>query len=799
MGRELASTLHLLRSQSKDLTCKDQESASGDLQKLYDTWEFHENDVMNAQAKLRSIRAKLATLEGKIALSIIESQKIVEEKQRRVDCARRALQLLQTTTIIWPNSASEVLLTGSCDGWTTQGVVARPPNISRKIRDMLRAKAVHGNSLLTAKGVNLEVQALMSIKAALKDSHGVLAKWDSDAADPCSWTMVTCSTDYLVIGLGTPSQSLSGILSPSIGNLTNLLSVLLQNNNISVPLPTELGGLSKLQTLDLSDNLFTGDIPSSLANLESLQSLLWTSGNSLLTAKGVNLEVQALMSIKAALKDSHGVLAKWDSDAADPCSWTMMNSKPKLSGILSPSIGNLTNLLSVLLQNNNISVPLPTELGGLSKLQTLDLSDNLFTGDIPSSLANLESLQSLLWTSGNSLLTAKGVNLEVQALMSIKAALKDSHGVLAKWDSDAADPCSWTMVTCSTDYLVIGLGTPSQSLSGILSPSIGNLTNLLSVLLQNNNISVPLPTELGGFSKLQTLDLSDNLFTGDIPSSLANLESLQSLRLNNNSLSGAIPLSMANMTQLTFLDLSSNNLSGPVPRLLSKTFSILGNPMICATGKEQDCNRSKPMPLSLNSNNQKQRCEEVCLGNMRRFQFRELQDGTIVAVKRLKDGNAIGGEIQFQTEVEMISLAVHRNLLRLYGFCMTTTERRLVYPYMSNGSVALRLKSKPALDWGTRKCISLGAGRGLLYLHEQCDPKIIHRDVKAANILLDDYCEAVVGDFGLAKLLDHRDSQVTTAVRGTVGHIAPEYLSTGQSSEKTDVFGKPKGSYARLG
>lgn len=99
------------------------------------------------------------------------------------------------------------------------------------------------------------------------------------------------------------------------------------------------------------------------------------------------------------------------------------------------------------------------------------------------------------------------------------------------------------------------------------------------------------------------------------------------------------------------------------------------------------------------------------------------------------------------------------------------------------------LAAKPALTWGTRKQIAMGAARGLLYLHEQCDPKIIHRDVKAANILLDDYCEAVVGDFGLAKLLDHTDSHVTTAVRGTVGHIAPEYLSTGQSSEKTDVFG----------
>lgn len=77
----------------------------------------------------------------------------------------------------------------------------------------------------------------------------------------------------------------------------------------------------------------------------------------------------------------------------------------------------------------------------------------------------------------------------------------------------------------------------------------------------------------------------------------------------------------------------------------------------------------------------------------------------------------------------------------------------------------------------------------MLYLHEQCDPKIIHRDVKAANILLDQDFEAIVGDFGLAKLLDHQESHVTTAVRGTVGHIAPEYLSTGQSSEKTDVFG----------
>ncbi|XP_043699621.1 protein NSP-INTERACTING KINASE 1-like [Telopea speciosissima] len=472
----------------------------------------------------------------------------------------------------------------------------------------------------------------------------------------------------------------------------------------------------------------------------------------------------------------------------------------------------------------------------------------------------------LIWTPVSCLLSPKGVNFEVQALMAIKASLEDPHGVLDDWDGDSVDPCSWTMVTCSSESLVIALGTPSQNLSGTLSPSIGNLTNLQKVLLQNNNISGPIPAELGRLLQLQTLDLSNNIFTGEIPSSLSLLQKLQYLRLNNNSLYGPLPMSLANMTQLAFLDLSYNNLSGPVPGFPARTFNIVGNPLICATGSEKDCYGTMPMPLSFSSNasqdaqssrrpkNQKvalafgsslgcicllilgfglllwwrQRHnqqiffdvndlhhEEVCLGNLKRFQFRELQiatdnfnsknilgkggfgnvykgylqDGTLVAVKRLKDANAIGGEIQFQTEVEMISLAVHRNLLRLFGFCMTSTEKLLVYPYMSNGSVASRLKAKPALDWGTRKRIALGAARGLLYLHEQCDPKIIHRDVKAANILLDDYCEAVVGDFGLAKLLDHRDSHVTTAVRGTVGHIAPEYLSTGQSSEKTDVFG----------
>ncbi|XP_078443878.1 putative LRR receptor-like serine/threonine-protein kinase At2g23950 isoform X2 [Wolffia australiana] len=488
--------------------------------------------------------------------------------------------------------------------------------------------------------------------------------------------------------------------------------------------------------------------------------------------------------------------------------------------------------------------------------------------------------------SGNSS-AFEPLNHEVVALIEIKGALRDPDGVLKNWDKDSADPCSWAMVTCSSENRVIVLGAPSQNLSGSLAGAIANLTYLQQVLLQKNNISGAIPMELGMLRKLNTLDLSSNAFSGAVPESLGHLTSLHYLRLNNNSLSGPFPPSLARIPQLSFLDVSFNNLSGPVPPLpATRTFksdktlsssssssslkvrcfssrSMQGNPLICGGDAEGECSKTEvgsppsPSPLlqrktktrkvavavatTLSSalalalffclllwrRNQRRQCilgvsekEEGGamageMGNLRQFSLRELQaatenfsarnvlgkggfgnvykgrlgDGTAVAVKRLKDVGGPAGEAQFRTELEMISLAVHRNLLRLVGFCVSPGERLLVYPFMPNGSVAARLRGKPALDWTRRKKIAAGAARGLLYLHEQCDPKIIHRDVKAANILLNEAWEAVVGDFGLAKLLDHDDSHVTTAVRGTVGHIAPEYLSTGQSSDKTDVFG----------
>ncbi|XP_073277963.1 somatic embryogenesis receptor kinase 1-like isoform X2 [Primulina huaijiensis] len=449
-----------------------------------------------------------------------------------------------------------------------------------------------------------------------------------------------------------------------------------------------------------------------------------------------NAEGDALNALKSNLADPNNVLQSWDPTLVNPCTWFHV------------TCNNDNSVTRVDLGNANLSGTLSPQLGLLPNLQYL----NIITGRIPSEL--------------------------------------------------------------------------------------GNLTSLVSLDLYLNSLIGPIPDTLGKLQKLRFLRLNNNSLTGEIPRSLTTIMTLQVLDLSNNQLTGRIPVD-GSFQLFTPISFANNNLeelpASPPPPLppSSQSSSRVAN---SATGAIAGgvaagaallfagpaialawFRRRKPEDHFFDVPAEED--PEVHLGQLKRFSLRELQvasddfsnknilgkggfgkvykgrlaDGSLVAVKRLKEERTQGGELQFQTEVEMISMAVHRNLLRLRGFCMTPTERLLVYPYMANGSVASCLRERPEtqspLDWPKRKRIALGSARGLAYLHDHCDPKIIHRDVKAANILLDEDFEAVVGDFGLAKLMDYKDTHVTTAVRGTIGHIAPEYLSTGKSSEKTDVFG----------
>lgn len=471
---------------------------------------------------------------------------------------------------------------------------------------------------------------------------------------------------------------------------------------------------------------------------------------SLLRRGFANTEGDALQSFKNNVNDPNNVLQSWDATLVNPCTWFHVTCNDGQS------------VIRLDLGNAQLSGGLVAQLGQLPNLQYLELYSNNITGPVPEEL--------------------------------------------------------------------------------------GNLTSLVSLDLYENNLTGTIPASLGRLSKLRFLRLNNNDMTGMIPVSLTTINTLQVLDLSANNLQGSVPVngSFSLFTPISFQN--NSKLCGPaVARQCPGAPPFSPPPPFAQPPPEKQkakgasppavfggvgagaallfailatifalLRRRKPHESYFDVPAEED--PEVHLGQLKRFSLRELQvatdgfsqknilgkgafgkvykgrlaDGSLVAVKRLKDERSSAGELQFQTEVEMISMAVHRNLLRLRGFCMSPTERLLVYPYMSNGSVASclreRLENQPALDWPKRKCIALGSARGLSYLHDHCDPKIIHRDVKAANILLDDVFEAVVGDFGLAKLMDYKDTHVTTNVCGTIGHIAPEYLSTGKSSEKTDVF-----------
>ncbi|KAL3631895.1 Proline-rich receptor-like protein kinase perk1 [Castilleja foliolosa] len=166
-----------------------------------------------------------------------------------------------------------------------------------------------------------------------------------------------------------------------------------------------------------------------------------------------------------------------------------------------------------------------------------------------------------------------------------------------------------------------------------------------------------------------------------------------------------------------------------------------------------------------------------------------LSDGKVVAIKQLKVGSS-QGEREFQAEVETISRVNHKHLVSLFGHCISGIQRLLVYEYVSNRTLESHLhgKGRPPVSWATRMKIALGSAKGLAYLHEDCQPKIIHRDIKSSNILLDENFEAKVADFGLARLYSETDTHVSTRVMGTFGYLAPEYALTGKLTYKSDVF-----------
>ncbi|KAM6549845.1 hypothetical protein CsatB_021521 [Cannabis sativa] len=170
----------------------------------------------------------------------------------------------------------------------------------------------------------------------------------------------------------------------------------------------------------------------------------------------------------------------------------------------------------------------------------------------------------------------------------------------------------------------------------------------------------------------------------------------------------------------------------------------------------------------------------------------ELSDGTIIAVKQLSSKSKQGNR-EFVNEIGMISALQHQNLVKLHGCCVEGNQLMLIYEYMENNCLSRALFGKDPshrlkLDWSTRKKICMGIARGLVYLHEESTIKIVHRDIKTSNVLLDKDFNAKISDFGLAKLNEDDNTHISTRIAGTIGYMAPEYAMRGYLTDKADVY-----------
>ncbi|KAM7478411.1 hypothetical protein LguiA_026624 [Lonicera macranthoides] len=168
----------------------------------------------------------------------------------------------------------------------------------------------------------------------------------------------------------------------------------------------------------------------------------------------------------------------------------------------------------------------------------------------------------------------------------------------------------------------------------------------------------------------------------------------------------------------------------------------------------------------------------------------KLEDNRLVAVKKLSLDKSQQGEREFLSEVRMITSIQHKNLVRLLGCCSDGAQRLLVYEFMQNKSLDAIIygKTDTYLNWNTRLQIILGIGKGLQYLHEDSHLRIVHRDIKASNILLDQKFYPRIGDFGLARFFPEDQAYLSTTFAGTLGYTAPEYAIRGELSEKADIY-----------
>lgn len=365
---------------------------------------------------------------------------------------------------------------------------------------------------------------------------------------------------------------------------------------------------------------------------------------------------------------------------------------------------------------------------------------------------------------------------------------------------------------------ITSLDLSSNSFSGHIPDNLANCTFLNKLVLDNNQLSGPIPPRLGQLSRLKTFSAANNHLVGEIP--LFNTESVTSDSFANNPGLCGKPLSPCKVspkktkTKVVVVAAVVGVSVGVI--LVGLAMVFLARRVSIIKKKEDDPEENKwaksmkgtkkikvsmfegsisKMRLSdlMKATNDFSKQNVISHGKMGTIYKAELEDGRMYMVKRLKDAQQ--PEKQFTSEMATLGSVKHNDLVPLLGYCVAGKERLLVYKYMANGTLHDQLHETEGdcsgLKWPTRLKIAIGAARGLAWLHHNCNPRIIHRNISSKCILLDANFDPKISDFGLARLMNPVDTHLSTFVNGEfgdIGYVAPEYASTLVATPKGDVY-----------
>ncbi|QHO09753.1 Receptor-like kinase, putative [Arachis hypogaea] len=586
-------------------------------------------------------------------------------------------------------------------------------------------------------------------------------------------------------------QGLPGLVSLNLGNNTNLTPWTFPNLTHS----------TQLKDLNLTATNVMGSLPEIFHSLPSMETVLLSNNN-----------------LSGVLPESFG-----GTKIA-----TLHLNNQKGNGFSGPIdvLSNMLDLSQVWLQGNSFTGPIP-DMSHCAALQDLQLGYNQLTGVVPDSLTTLDLLQRI--SLNNNFLQGplpefaiypeENVNLGVnttngfchkdpgpcdhKVTILLQIAAKFNYPILLARTWRGNNACkNWSFIICDDKNKIRMVNLSNLKLTGTISPAFANLTDLRELYLDGNNLTGEIPEGLTTLPELEVVNVSNNHLTGNIPKF--------SPKVNFIAIDNDFPNASYHRISTPLITVMSITSAGVIIILVlviynrKRCLHLIHRVIFKTTYNDHNIEdfiksydflapkRSSYSEVKRMTNSFRDKLGQGGYGTVYKA---SLTDDRQVAVKILSESKGSGKE--FINEVASISRTSHVNIVSLLGFCYDQGKRALIYEFMPNGSLdkyiykAKSPESFCSLDWSVLYNIAIGIAQGLEYLHQGCTTKILHLDIKPENILLDEHFCPKISDFGLARICQKKESNVSIlGTRGTPGYIAPEIFSRayGRISDKSDVY-----------